>query len=197
MKKIHRTAVAVAVAATATIGLTVAGGALASDADREPHHTARAADADRLGALSRHERRLIRQHTKKYRDVDVAIADGYLPTDVCVAAPDVGGMGYHYVHPGHASDDVIDPATPEILVYQVGRNGRLRLGAVEYFRADADQDLATDADRPALFGRYEFDGPMEGHEPGMPVHYDLHVWLYRHNPVGELAAFNPNVTCPG
>jgi hypothetical protein len=26
-------------------------------------------------------------------------------------------------------------------------------------------------------------------------HYDLHVWLYRHNPAGLFSAWNPNVTC--
>ena len=65
---------------------------------------------------------------------------------------------------------------------------------VEYFRADADQDLRTDADRPSLFG-HAFDGPMPGHEPGMPVHDDLHVWLFRANPDGQLAAWNPRVSC--
>ena len=26
-------------------------------------------------------------------------------------------------------------------------------------------------------------------------HYDLHVWLYRDNPSGMFAQFNPNVSC--
>jgi len=26
-------------------------------------------------------------------------------------------------------------------------------------------------------------------------HYDLHVWLYRDNPRGMFAQFNPNATC--
>jgi hypothetical protein len=46
-----------------------------------------------------------------------------------------------------------------------------------------------------LFGR-PFDGPMLGHEPGMPPHYDLHVWVWQANPEGIFAPFNPNVTCP-
>ena len=36
------------------------------------------------------------------------------------------------------------------------------------------------------FGR-GFDGPMEGHEPGMPVHYDLHAWVWKRNPGGTFA----------
>jgi hypothetical protein len=46
-----------------------------------------------------------------------------------------------------------------------------------------------------LFGE-PFDGPMEGHVPGQPVHYDIHVWAWWPNPAGELAQFNPTVTCP-
>ena len=84
---------------------------------------------------------------------------------------------------------------PEILVYEPTPSGKLRLGAIGYFQADADQDLATDPDRPQLFSM-PFDGPMLGHETGMPVHYDLHVWLYRHNPAGLFAMWNPRVRCP-
>jgi hypothetical protein len=36
---------------------------------------------------------------------------------------------------------------------------------------------------------------MLGHEPGMPVHYDLHVWLYQANPDGVFASWNPSVSC--
>ncbi len=147
--------------------------------------------------LSAHERNTIRAATKQFRSLDAALAAGYVPAGGCAEHPELGGMGYHYLHPGHASDTVVDPATPEILVYVPDRHGRLRLGAVEYFVADADQDLTTDTDRPTLFDRYALDGPMPGHEPGMPVHYDLHVWLYAHNPAGELVAFNPKVSCDG
>ena len=27
-------------------------------------------------------------------------------------------------------------------------------------------------------------------------HYDRHVWVFRDNPNGVFAPFNPNVTCP-
>ena len=141
------------------------------------------------------QRTVIREATHQFRDVDAAIAAGYLPTDECAALPDgSAGMGYHYVNPALAADALIDPTTPEILVYVDGDDGSVDLAAVEYFVADADQDPATTADRPTLMG-HPFDGPMAGHEPGMPVHYDLHVWLYERNPVGELSAWNPDVSC--
>jgi hypothetical protein len=139
--------------------------------------------------------REVRNATKQFRDVDAARAAGYKAAPDCAADPKYGGMGIHYANDKLLADGKLDPLHPEILVYQPGRGGRLTLGAVEYFKPDADQDLDTNDDRPSLFG-VPFDGPMLGHEPGMPKHYDLHVWLYKHNPAGIFAAYNPRVHCP-
>jgi hypothetical protein len=103
-------------------------------------------------------------------------------------------MGFHYVHPERLADGIIDANRPEILVYTEATNGKLRLAAVEWFAVDPDQDLSTDEGRPTLFG-HEFDGPMPGHEPGMPVHFDLHAWIWQDNPAGTFAPWNPAVTC--
>jgi hypothetical protein len=139
--------------------------------------------------------RRARHATRKFRNVAVAREAGYAASGECVQDPKYGGMGIHYTNP-ELVDGALDVTKPEVLVYQPMPGGELRLGAVEYFQADGDQDLATDPDRPSLFD-VPFDGPMLGHEPGMPIHYDLHVWLYRHNPAGLFAAWNPNVRCPG
>ena len=136
-----------------------------------------------------------RAATRRFRDVKVAREAGYAATGECAQDPKYGGMGIHYANEELIADGELDVTKPEVLVYQPMPSGRLRLGAVEYFQADADQDLDTDPDRPYLFG-LPFDGPMLGHEPGMPIHYDLHVWLYRHNPAGLFAAWNPRVHCP-
>ena len=148
----------------------------------------------RPAKLTSSERREIREATKRFKDVDAARAAGYVPAGPCVELPGVGGMGFHYAKPSLA-DDVIDPSQPELLLYEQDERGRLRLVGVEYFKADADQDLRTDDDRPNLFG-HPFEGPMPGHEPGGPVHFDLHVWLYEPNPAGQLATWNPRVSCP-
>jgi hypothetical protein len=47
---------------------------------------------------------------------------------------------------------------------------------------------------PSLFGQ-TFQGPMPGHNPQMPWHYDLHVWLFESNPSGLFAPFNPAFSC--
>jgi hypothetical protein len=139
--------------------------------------------------------REVRRATMAYKDVDAAELAGYVPAGPCAEDPKRGGMGVHYENLALIEDGVLDPLRPEVLVYQPAKNGKLRLGAVEYFRVDADQDLATDPDRPWMFD-VPFDGPMLGHNPVMPIHYDLHVWLYRHNPAGLFAMWNPRVSCP-
>ncbi|MDQ1701360.1 MAG: hypothetical protein QOF57_612 [Frankiaceae bacterium] len=146
-------------------------------------------------SLTNAERKVITEATKHLTTVEAAAAAGYVQVSECTELPGVGGMGVHYIKPSLAGDTVVDPADPELLVFVPTANGSLTLGAVEYFVADADQNLSTDADRPALFGSYPFDGPMLGHEAGMPIHYDLHVWLYDHNSNGQLAQWNPKVSC--
>ncbi len=158
--------------------------------------TGPAAGAERSGAGSERALTAVKRATAAYHDPARAVAVGFVPTEACVADPVLGGMGMHYVNPARLADPAIDPTAPEILVYEPGERGRPKLVALEWFSADADQDLATDDDRPSLFG-VAFDGPMPGHEPGMPVHYDLHAWVWKNNPSGRFAPWNPDVSCPG
>jgi hypothetical protein len=143
------------------------------------------------GAGQKDSLAVARQVTARYHDVAAALADGYVPASECVAGPD-GTMGIHYVRPSLLGAPV-DLRRPPFLLYVPGDDG-LELAGVEYFKADADQDLGTDDDRPSLLGQ-EFDGPMPGHGEGMPVHYDLHVWVWKHNPAGMYAEFNPALSC--
>jgi hypothetical protein len=151
--------------------------------------------SDPLPAHVREQLRQARRATRAFRELDAAKAAGYARASDCEADPKYGAMGIHYTNPALVADGKLDIDRPEVLVYQPTRTGKLRLGAIEYFQPDADQDLATDPDRPGLFD-VPFDGPMLGHNPQMPIHYDLHVWLYRHNPAGLFAMWNPDVECP-
>ncbi len=156
--------------------------------------TAQAHDSG-SGHLTGPQRTVVEEATRQFRDVDRAIAAGYLPTDECSELAGVGAMGYHFLNPALASDARIDPTQPEVLLYRKDSAGRFVLAGAEWFMADGDQDLSTDSDRPTLFG-HPFDGPMPGHDASMPAHYDLHVWTEFKNPTGELSAWNPRLTCP-
>jgi hypothetical protein len=183
---------AAAIAALCAFAGVNAATSSASADDQPGHQPGHQPEKPRLTGA---QRMVLLEATAKFRDIRRAIAAGYQPTDECVP-----GMGYHYGRPALAGDTNVDPTMPEILVYARDADGSLRLAALEFFRADADGDKTTTEDRPTLFG-HPFDGPMDGHPvppgaPPMPVHYDLHVWLYWHNPAGELSSENPAVRCP-
>lgn len=126
----------------------------------------------------------------KYRDPLVAVRDGYLSTQACIAFPN-GAMGVHFVNM-QTVGPTVDLNKPQVVIYQpVGDS--LELAGVEWF-----VPLATGVKTaPVMFGE-TFDGPMAGHEPIMPAgleHYDLHVWLYRENPRGIFNVINTNMDC--
>jgi hypothetical protein len=149
----------------------------------------------------------IRSATEKFHDLRVALAAGYIPASGCEALPGVGGMGVHYLNPRLAEDLVIDPATPEVLLYAPSANG-WRLVGVEYFSialaittagpapwfGDDAPPLGFLNPAPSVLGAV-FEGPMHGHNPQMPWHYDKHVWVWQGNPAGIFAQWNPNVSC--
>ncbi len=125
--------------------------------------------------------------TEKYRDASVAAAEGFVPVSDCVETA-AGAMGQHWGRIDRLEDAKLDPAEPELLLYVPTVSGLTLVGAEWVINADQ----ATTA--PRLFGR-RFDGPMEGHNPLQPRHYDIHVWLWAHNPEGLFAHFNPNLSC--
>jgi len=136
----------------------------------------------------------VRAAVAKYHDYANAVADGYsLAGEPCVSSPD-GAMGVHAANQGLIRAGVLDPLRPNVLLYMPRKDGSLDLIGVEYMRVDADQNLETDGDRPSLFN-HPFQGPMLGHNPSMPIHYDLHVWVVDNNPSGTFAQFNPDFHC--
>jgi hypothetical protein len=129
-----------------------------------------------------------RAATARYHDVARAAADGYQPMGDCVAIPGAA-MGVHYVSMPLIADPALDPARPEVLVYEPQANGAMKLVAVEYMIPKAMWDPANPGKRPAMFGGVAFeDGPMDT--------YALHAWVWRANPQGVFVAFNSKASCP-
>jgi hypothetical protein len=154
------------------------------------------------GHGNEHQFEQLRDATAPYQHLSNALADGYtafaipasvggtpttglgLPGDPSCFDDPAGGMGVHYVE---GIDGTIDMLHPEALVYSVGANARLRLVAVEYIIPESFVDPANP---PVLFGQ-----PFHHHE-FLPV-YVLHVWVWKHNPSGMFADWNPRVgACP-
>lgn len=138
-----------------------------------------------------------RQATAKYHDVGKAIADGYADpatlAGACLEIPGVGTMGIHAANMGLLMDQVVDPLRPEVLLYVPKKGGGFQLVGIEYLvpLMPGQTELPV---APTVFGQ-TFEGPMDGHEPGMPRHYDKHVWVWSPNPNGLFAQFNPRLSC--
>lgn len=161
----------------------------------------------------------IRAATARFRDVNVALKEGYVrdPMNHCFVAPfegypkQLGAMGIHYFRPDllgvtettlpiNGTGTHTDFTRPGILLYEPQEDGRLELVAVENL-VFADAWHRGEKARPTFRGNEFYrmiDNPAttdvnEAHM-FMP-HYELHLWLYRDNPNGMFAQFNPNVTC--
>ncbi|MFC7027164.1 hypothetical protein ACFQJ5_05490 [Halomicroarcula sp. GCM10025324] len=131
----------------------------------------------------------LREATAKYHDLENALTDGFvLPEDHCVSSgdPDVGAMGFHYVHLGRL-DETLDHTEPEVLLYEERGNKR-HLVAVEFLSTATSK--ADGGEPPVVLG-HEMH-PF--HEPF--ANWALHVWAWKDNPNGLFADFNPRVECP-
>ena len=136
----------------------------------------------------------IRRGTARFHRVEAAMDAGYARVSPCVSHPVLGAMGFHYANFGLV-DATVDPAAPEILVYAPQKNGKLKLVAVEFMVAAAPWD-AQHSSPPMLAGQVFDDHRAPAARHGIPIpHYDLHVWVWQHNPSGMFFPFNPTVSC--
>jgi hypothetical protein len=163
----------------------------------------------------------VKSLAEKYRDVNVAKAEGYTTDNKCTTAEmlgfpkEMGAMGLHYVRrdmlglppkpapPGSGrvsgTGTHTDFRKPAMLVYEPQPDGSLKLVAVENLVFAAAWQAAGKKGPPTFRGEpyvLLVDKPEtkvdEAH--GWEPHYELHVWL-DDNPNGQHSEFSPRVTC--
>jgi hypothetical protein len=104
----------------------------------------------------------------------------------CMTDPGgAGGMGFHYGNLG-LIDGTARVEEPELLLYEPEQNGRLRLVAVEYIIPYTAH--SREAAPPVLFGQ-------QFKQNDVFQLWGLHAWVWRENPSGMFADWNPRVTC--
>jgi hypothetical protein len=140
----------------------------------------------------------VRDATQEFRDVAVAEAAGYgilagTPLEECIDEPSEGTMGFHYVNGDLVGDTVLEPTTPEALVYVPRGDGGLRFVAVEYV-VFAEAWDAEHAEPPQLLG-HELKLVTEPNRYELPAFYELHAWVGKDNPSGTFYEWNPTVSC--
>lgn len=127
----------------------------------------------------------LRQATAPFHRIAVAEDAGWdARITTCMELPGTGGMGEHYGNVG-LIDGVPEEFAPELLVYEPVKNGGLRLVAVEYIVPFA---AWTAAAPPSLHG-------VDFHRNEAFGLWVLHAWVWKHNPAGIFADWNPDVTC--
>jgi hypothetical protein len=162
----------------------------------------------------------VRKATERFQDVKVAQAEGYIrdPMNLCDTADmmgrpaSLGAMGIHFFRPDllgisgppnprvEGNGTHTDFRKPAILIYEPQSDGSLKLVAVENLVFRKSWHAAGNK-RPPSFQGVEYDTMQD--DPATKVdeahmfepHYDRHVWLYRPNPNGVFAQFNPTVSC--
>ncbi len=143
----------------------------------------------------------VRRATARFHDLDAALAAGYELGWVngsgvrivagCVSHPTAGAMGFHYFNAELMADLTVDPLEPEVLVYAPGENGKLKLAAVEWVVRSINSNPPGAASPPSVLG-------MPMHilvPPPGPAFYLMHAWVWKPNPAGMFADWNPEVSC--
>jgi hypothetical protein len=140
-----------------------------------------------LSASVRSDLALLRRVTAPFHDFDEAGEAGWsAQITPCMVDPGgAGGMGFHYGNVG-LIDGTARVDQPELLLYEPEQNGRLRLVAVEYIIPYTFH--SRDAAPPELFGQKFVQNDVF-------QLWGLHAWVWKDNPAGIFANWNPRVNC--
>jgi hypothetical protein len=129
----------------------------------------------------------VRAATAAYASLDAAVAAGYAgEVPRCYVDAHHGAMGYHHLNRGYV-DAKAEVARPEILLYERRADGGYGLNGVEYiipYRL-----WPRDSVPPAIMGE------TMKQEDELQLWY-LHMWIWKQNPAGLFADWNPEVKCP-
>jgi hypothetical protein len=128
----------------------------------------------------------LRASTSRYQSFDAAVTDGYSTklTD-CMVDSSLGGMGLHYAK-SSLIDGSVSVTTPQVLLYEPQSDGSVQLVAVEYIIPYTLRSRG--ATPPVLFGQqFKQNDTFQL--------WGLHAWVWRSNPSGLFADWNPSVNC--
>jgi hypothetical protein len=127
----------------------------------------------------------LRNSLRQYESFELAKASGFdIQVTPCMVMRPHGGMGFHYGN-GQLIDGTPDETAPEVLLYEPVKPSGMRLVGVEFI---VPFDQWTSSTPPVLFGRQ-----MSRNETFQV--WALHAWLFKRNPQGVFADWNPTVNC--
>jgi hypothetical protein len=143
-------------------------------------------NGDYGSAALRRDLATLRRVTAPFHNFNKAVAAGWsVKITDCMTDPKAGGMGFHY-----GNTDLINATVsvdkPELLLYEPDEDGRLRLVAVEYIIPYTAHGRGEAP--PVLFGQ-------QFKQNDTFSLWGLHAWVWKENPSGIFASWNPRVSC--
>ena len=126
----------------------------------------------------------LRGATKVFESFEAAKGAGYDVKITDCMADAQGGMGFHYGK-GALIDATVSALAPEVVMYEPAANGQLKLVGVEYV---VPFSAWTSPTPPTLYGEN-----FQRNETFQV--WALHAWIWKENPRGTFASWNPNVSC--
>jgi len=137
----------------------------------------------------------VRAATAQFRDINVALHEGWVVATPCVSGPDTGAMGVHLVMGSRLADGIINAEEPEALIYEPLPSGAMRLVGVEFIELAGDWTARhPQGPSPALEGNL-MNLIAAPNRFGLPAFWELHVWAWEDNPKGDFADWNTHVSC--
>lgn len=170
--------------------LVVAGSLVASASDRNDDASERNQSSWARSPLVTK----VRAATQRYKDINVAISEGWVPATPCVSGPNEGAMGVHFVLPERVGDGALRADQPEALIYEPLPGGKLRLVGVEFIVIAEHWNTQNPEAQPTLEGHL-LNLVGEPNRYRLPAFYELHVWAWERNLDGSFADWNRAVSC--
>jgi hypothetical protein len=136
----------------------------------------------------------VREATRRFRNINVALGEGWVQATPCVSGPNEGAMGVHFLKPERLHDGTLKADEPEMLIYEPLGGGAYRLVGVE-FVVLASEWAARNPGVPASVDGHLANFVGEPNRYGLPGFYEMHVWAWEDNPNGSFADWNTRVTC--
>jgi hypothetical protein len=137
----------------------------------------------------------VRAATAQFKDINVALHEGWVVATPCVSGPDTGAMGVHLVMGSRLADGIVNADEPEALIYEPLTSGAMRLVGVEFIEIAADWTARhPNGPPPALEGNL-MNLIAAPNRFGLPAFWELHVWAWEDNPKGNFADWNTHVSC--
>ena len=127
----------------------------------------------------------VRAATSRFKVLEAAAAAGY-PRHVeqCVQYQPQGAMGFHHQNAA-LMDATLEVEKPEVLTYERMPDGTYELTGVEYL---VPISAWSKTEPPTMMGQKLKRAESLG------IWY-LHVWIWKQNPSGLFADWNPDVKC--